>query len=814
MEEEDNTVGAPAGPERDVSADGALGGGPYSNTSASTAGSVIVGDCSVVIDANLTSTVTPLEPQARPHPVRRDRAEPLNRPHRQLQGRAAELAELGEAVRAAQDSGGIVQLVGPAGVGKSTLMRHAARLLAPGPDGALFLSAARREVADLAQEMFEACYEVEDYAPAGRDLRRLMARVRMTVYIDEADLTTEQVAELADMAPQATFVFASRDRLPGDVDVVEVPGLSREMALDLLVAWGLRRPQHQGKLVEAHDLCTPMLGRPLLLLRAAGLARIESSDEPTVPRPTDAEAILQRLFDRLDTEQQNVLRLLATLDAELSPSHVGTLCGISDPIGVCADLTDLGLVQAEERGYRIASDALDEAQRRNRPFPAEQLCDHFSRWATLPTITPTQVVWHGAALERAMQLAQEQGVPHVAVSLARAVSPQLARSLRLGVWIRVVDEGRRAAWQADDERAKAYFTHEKGIQHLLTGRHVTATAHLAEAAELWQQLGDTDAADATRESMTAIRSPSGTAAGVSVLPGAADAAGAGAATAASAGIGCAPWMLIAILSALFSTTLVYTTHNDEPRKGAQQTYVEEIGEARQRLFSGQLIYTDPHSMGLVAGAQPRRFQVAIRGAWRQAKPGEEQAPVKAGAQIGVKLHCSGNVRCTPLSSERQNVLSRSDKATWTWALSARDAGKASVALTVTAYLGDGNTVLVEKPPQMLSLDVAAAPSDNSWYSWITDLWRWMSNAITTLGGIAVSLSAIAAAVVMLVRRRLPPADVADNGTPQPPRGIRRRLRVPPVRQTRPRPVHPRRQHTEVRTSQPNQRAAAHREPRE
>lgn len=313
--------------------------------------------------------------------------------------------------------------------------------------------------------------------------------------------------------------------------------------------------------------------------------------------------------------------------------------------------------------------------------------------------------------------------------------------------------------------------------------------------------------------MTAVRRSTGTSAtGSSVLPGAS--AGAGAATAASAGMGCAPWMVIALLSALFSTTLVYTTHHDEPRKGAQQTYIEEIREARQRLFSGQLIYTDAHSMNLVAGAQPRRFHVAIRGAWRPAKPGQEQAPVKAGAQIGVKLHCSGNLRCTPLSSERQNVLSHSDQATWTWALSARDAGKASIALTVTAYLGDGNTVLVEKPPQMLSLDVAAAPSDNNWYSWITDLWRWMSNTITTLGGIAVSLSAIAAAIVMLVRRRLPAADAADHGTPQPPRGSRRRLRVPPVRQTRPRPVRPRTPHAEVRTSPPSQRAAAHREPQE
>ncbi|MCT2588399.1 hypothetical protein LHJ74_00295 [Streptomyces sp. N2-109] len=135
-----------------------------------------------------------------------------------------------------------------------------------------------------------------------------------------------------------------------------------------------------------------------------------------------------------------------------------------------------------------------------------------------------------------------------------------------------------------------------------------------------------------------------------------------------------------------------TLRSDGP--GNQEIYAEEIDQARQQLFKGQLVHTDARTLRLVAGADPRPFRVDVLGSWRRASPGEAQAPVSAGAQIGVKLHCSGaGVRCTPLSSERRNVLSKSDGATWMWDVSAQRPGKVSFALTVTAYFRESDTVL-------------------------------------------------------------------------------------------------------------------------
>lgn len=251
--------------------------------------------------------------------------------------------------------------------------------------------------------------------------------------------------------------------------------------------------------------------------------------------------------------------------------------------------------------------------------------------------------------------------------------------------------------------------------------------------------------------------------------------------------------------------------NDGP--GSQATYAEELGQARQQLFKGQFVHTDARSWRLVAGAAPRVFRVRVLGSWHRVKPGETQAPVSAGAQIGVRLHCVGaGLQCMPLSSERQNVLSRSDKATWVWIVSAQHAGTVSIALTVTAYLGDTDTVLIEKPPETLRVQVAPPPSAGRWTSWAEDLWRWVTTAITSLGGIAVSVSAIAAVVLMVIRRRLPAGD--DAGTTEQVRRVARRPRTRPVRARHTRPGLPRTQLTAARSPRPGPRTDAGHEPRE
>ncbi|WP_147437610.1 ATP-binding protein [Streptomyces radicis] len=424
----------------------------------------------------------------RPRPVRRDHVGLLPRRQRTPIGRDADVAALAAAIR----GGGPVQVWGAAGVGKSTLLRHAAWLLEPGPDGVVFLAPTHGDVGDLAQEIFEACYDAPGYAPARGELRRLMAGVRVTVYVDNADFSPAQLLELLDAVPDATFVLASSARsLGNDGTAWEIAGLEQAAALELL-ARELRRPLRDGEVGAAVALWRAAAGQPLPLLRAAALTRFGPDGGAWLPRPGDVPALLPSLLDHVgaDAGVMGVLRLLATLgDAELAPAHIGALADVPDAAGMCERLSGLGLLLATERGYRCTADAERAVRARlSRPFPVDRLCAYLTAWAADRGTAPAEVAAQARVLERAAELAERAGRSDLAVGVARASSAALARSLRLGAWGRLLGRGWVAARRSGDRRAEAFFLREEGVRALLIGRRVVSAVLVAEAAWLGREL--------------------------------------------------------------------------------------------------------------------------------------------------------------------------------------------------------------------------------------------------------------------------------------------------------------------------------------
>lgn len=455
----------------------------------SVTGPVIAGNHNVIVDAQNGSQVTVLAGPERPRPRRRERAEVLPRSGLEPVGREETTQALAAAVRA----GGPVQLWGPLGVGKTTLLRHAARLLPSGPDGVVFLGGAHRDLEDLAQDVFEACYEAPGYAPTRAELRRLMTGVRVTVYVDDADLTSDQLLELMDTAPQATFVFTGVERtLWSSGTALELRGLSQTAGLELLAReWGGTLPEAEHE--TAADLWQAAGGLPLPLLRAAAVARSGPEGEGGLPRVGEVAALLPTLLDQLaeDESVMGVLHLLATLDgAELAASHIGALTEVAEPEAVCDRLVRLGLARTGEYGYGSVADTVPMVRQRcAAPFSAERLCDHFARWGALRETTPLELAAHGRVLEKVAEVAESAGRPDLAVRLARAASPGLARSLRFGVWGRLLGRGWEASRSAGDRRAEAYFLHEEAVRALLIGKRVVYAALLAQSAWLGHELG-------------------------------------------------------------------------------------------------------------------------------------------------------------------------------------------------------------------------------------------------------------------------------------------------------------------------------------
>ncbi|MCR3752519.1 ATP-binding protein [Lentzea californiensis] len=451
--------------------------------------SVVAGHHNLVIDARNGSVSLQVEKE-RPQPVRRKFVSMLPRSSKPPFGRDAEAAALAADIAA----GGVIQLCGPGGIGKSTLLRHLARTVQSGPDGTVFVSRAHHQAGDLAQEIFEACYDTWGYAPSAADLRGLMAGIRVTVYVDDADLEADQLRRLADLIPDATFVLASREStLLGDTVVHDLRGLDQDAA-SLLMSEALGRPLRDTDEAAMAALCQASNGNPLLLVMAAGLAR-SARPRPggaELPQPGAVPHLIPSLLAQLDTPDMTVLSLLATLeDAELAPGHIRDLTGESDSDGISERLTDLGLAVRGENGYHCAPGVV--AALRNHDTSGlriELLCQYFTSWASTPATDPARVAHHSRVFERLATLATTAGRPDLAVALGRAASPALARSLRFDAWGRVLGRGWTAARRGGDREAEAYFVREESFRSRVTGRHVIAAALAVHAVTLMNSMTD------------------------------------------------------------------------------------------------------------------------------------------------------------------------------------------------------------------------------------------------------------------------------------------------------------------------------------
>ncbi|WP_143466536.1 ATP-binding protein [Lentzea kentuckyensis] len=468
--------------------------------------SVVAGHHNLVIDARHGS-VTLEAAQERPQPVRRESVSVLPRQSRAPIGRDTEIAALAADIAA----GGLVQLCGRGGVGKSTLLRHLARTVPGGPDGTVFVSRAHHEAGDLAQEIFEACYETWGYAPSTADLRGFMTGVRVTVYLDDADLEADQLRRLADLIPDATFVLASREAtLLGDSAVHDLRGLGQDAAA-LLMSEALGRSLTDTDQAAVAALWQASDGNPLLLVRAAGLARSASPGPggAEIPQPGAVPHLIPSLLTGLDNRTKTVLALLAVLgDAELAPDHIRDLTGESGTDEACVRLTGLGLAVQGEDGYHCAPGVIPAMRDHGTSVVRiDWLCQYFTSWASDPATDPARVARHSRVFERLAGLATTTGQPDLAVALGRAVSPALSRSLRFDSWGRILGRGWTAARRSGDREAEAYFAREESFRAKVIGRRVIAAALAAYAIALAKSAAHTGSTALPPDSSEALGEP-------------------------------------------------------------------------------------------------------------------------------------------------------------------------------------------------------------------------------------------------------------------------------------------------------------------
>jgi hypothetical protein len=379
-----------------------------------------------------------------------------------------------------------VDLVGPRGTGKSTLLRHLANhpRLAAVRDGVVHLSVADETPGDLGQSLFDVFHATSTpYKPSAGEIRQRLQEIDAALLLDDVALTGDEAERVVDLLPTSGVVMASEEpvlartlrlhglpgedaaRLASDVAHVERPAAMRLVAEAGTDPLALRRAAAavgQPPLDERErGVLALLLAVPGLRLDARQLARVAAMDE--------VEAILERLSAR-----------------GLVQRHAGR-AGAPERFAA-----------AQGPAAVVAGDEVAAGRETLRAFALA--------WARRHR---TSVLLAPNDLDAALHLladAERRGDAELGAPLALACEAALALTGRWDAWSRTLARLAEAAVRTDAAPLRAYALHQQGVLALISGRPQAAASLLGEALAIRERLGDQEGAAVTRSGLDVLSS--------------------------------------------------------------------------------------------------------------------------------------------------------------------------------------------------------------------------------------------------------------------------------------------------------------------
>jgi outer membrane biosynthesis protein TonB len=472
-------------------------------------GQVAVGNYNVQIHADHGAVVHFVPPERQPKPS--SRPSPVLLRPRPFRGLLDRQVESDAAVSALRD-GLPVEIQGPPGVGKSSLLRHLAYdpQASSLPDGVVHLAARGQPAADLLQSLFDALYEYDRaFKPTEAQLRHSLQGRRALVLLDDVSLRREEVEALLDAAPGCTFVLTSQERiLWGEARVVPLAGLPTEDALALFER-ELGRGLSEEERTAATDLCAAADCHPLRVLQAAALAKEGRRPLAELAREARAgagpEVVSRWALEQLTGAERRMVAILAA--AEGAPVGLEPLQQMAGPDTdrLLARLLERKVVEAHSPRYSLQVDldgALWEAWQVEQW--QERLWVQLTAWAER---NPGRICEEAASLRQALESAVAAERWEIVRRLGRAIEAALAVGGRWAAWAQVIGRVLTASERLRDEAGRAWALHQRGTRSLCLGDRQAALDDLTRALGIRESLGDYAGAAVTRHNLGFLAAP-------------------------------------------------------------------------------------------------------------------------------------------------------------------------------------------------------------------------------------------------------------------------------------------------------------------
>ncbi|MGQ0570722.1 MAG: choice-of-anchor D domain-containing protein [Armatimonadota bacterium] len=449
----------------------------------------------------------PVVPRARPLPVYL-----RPRPFPQLLDRESEV----RTISAAFDSGVPVEIYGPAGVGKTTLLRYLSHysFAASFPDGVIHLSARMQPAADVLQSLYEAFHESDIlFKATDAQIRFALRERRALVLIDDVEFPREELERLMDAAPVCTFLVASPERrLWGEVRAIPAKGLPEDAAL-ALVERALEAPVSGEQREAAKALCAALEGHPLRILQAVALVRLDGRPLAEVaagartadPNAGPAGEVLKPLTE----PEHRALAVLAVLrGAAVEAPHVGAIAEVPDVDALLERLLRRGLVQVQNSRYSVTPDLAAAVGRQADLAPwVERASAHFTAWAQERRKTPERILGASEALLSLVAVLVQRGRWPEALDVVRATEGAVALKARWGAWAELLGVGLEASRALNNPGAQAWALHQLGTRAMCLGEQATAKDLLGQALKIREAQGDRIGAAVTRHNLNFLIPP-------------------------------------------------------------------------------------------------------------------------------------------------------------------------------------------------------------------------------------------------------------------------------------------------------------------